>query len=858
MKISRTSLPIFLILLSLSGISTAQGLQFKSMDELTENRTSYNVFNKSDITFSDYFTLNMQLSIVDPSTFGYICDIQEINSSLDYTLVYVNNNDTAFFLKFNEDNKKNQLSIPLNKNDLGKGRWFDLSIEFNSMDDIITIIYNEVEYSIEKNISQNKLTPEINFGKYKSFIDVPSFALRNLSINDSKRKCSFPFNENTGTEVHNSYGKLIGKVENPIWLVNESYHWKLRHSYSSDDVTILNYDEANQRMVIISRDSLSFYNFNTNSTQHFKQEGTLPVPVRLATSFIDSVNNLMYVYEVNDFDFDKPSIAALDLDSHNWLIKSYNQLPNQRHHHTGYFDALQQQYLIFGGYGVMQYFNKFNLYDIESKEWNSLTFSGDTIYPRFFSGMVPYANNSLIIFGGSGNLSGEQSAGKIYFHDCYKVNLGNRSIKKMWDLNTISKNMVSARNMVLSEDSASFYTLYYPEYIPNSYLNLYKFSIETGEYTILGDSIPILSERIETNANLFCNNLTNELYCTVQEIKEDGASNIRIYSISKTPISEDAFYQEYSQNINRRLLSLFIIVFILTLLIWIYKLLRTRIKKQKKIKEQQKYINDKRSLDLKVSKNKEDTNAIYLFGDFTVYSKTGQDISHLFSPKVKLLFLYILLNSNKKTVGVSSEKIYAAIWPEKDNKQAKNLKGVTQNQLRKILNDLEGIELVYEKGLFYFNFQEAIYCDYFELQLLLEDLQIPETNREEIIQKLLSIVSEGPFLKSLNNKCFDTFKQKLEIKTQLILPTQLEKYFKNKDYLQTISIAQILNHIELLNEYAFYYELMSYMKLEMPEMAKKCYTSFLIDYKSTLDENFPHTFREITEENPFKLGLSNK
>ena len=858
MKKFRIFLPILLLLFSLSGISTAQGLQFKSMDELTENRTSYSVFDKTTSTFSDYFTIKMQLSIVDTSTFGYICNINEVNSSLDYTLVYVNNKNTAFYLKFNEDNKNNLLSIPLNKKDLGKGRWLDLSIEFNSLDNIITIIYNQEEFIIEKNISQKKLTPKINFGKYESFIDVPSFAIRNLSIEDAKKHFNFPFNENQGKDVHNSHGKLIGKVKNPIWLVNESYHWKLRHSYSSDDVTIMNYDEANQRMVIVSRDSLMFYNFETNSVTGFKQNEPLPIAVRLATSFIDSINNLIYVYEVNHFGVNKPSIASLDLNSHKWLIKSRKRLPDQRHHHNAYFDAMKQQYLLFGGYGNKQYFNKFNLYDIVSDEWNTINFSGDTIYPRFFSGMVPYTNNSMIIFGGSGNLSGEQSAGKIYFHDCYLVNLNNKSIKKLWALNTISRNKVSSRNMVLSEDSTSFYTLYYPEYIPNSYLKLYKFSIETGEYTILGDSIPILSERIETNANLYSNDLANELYCSIQENNEDGSSNIRIYSLSEMPISEDAFNQMYSQNTNRSLLSLLTIGFILILISGSYIFFRSRDRKRNKIIEQQNFIKNKQSLNLKNSSHKKDSNAIYLFGAFTVYSKTGQDISHLFSPKVKLLFLYILLNSNKKIVGVSSDKIYAAIWPDKDNKHAKNLKGVTQNQLRKILNDLDGIELVYEKGLFHLNFQDTIYCDYLELLVLLEDLQIPETNRGEIIQRLLSIVSEGPFLKSLNNECVDTFKQKLEIKTQLILPPQLEKHFKNEDYPQTISIAKVLSHFELLNEHAFYYELMSYMKLEMPEMAKKCYTSFLIDYKSSLNENFPYTFRELTEENPFKLGISSK
>lgn len=46
------------------------------------------------------------------------------------------------------------------------------------------------------------------------------------------------------------------------------------------------------------------------------------------------------------------------------------------------------------------------------------------------------------------------------------------------------------------------------------------------------------------------------------------------------------------------------------------------------------------------------TNTLYLFGDFTVLDKKGRNITHLFSSKIKQLFLLILLNSIGKRRGL--------------------------------------------------------------------------------------------------------------------------------------------------------------------------------------------------------------
>ena len=82
------------------------------------------------------------------------------------------------------------------------------------------------------------------------------------------------------------------------------------------------------------------------------------------------------------------------------------------------------------------------------------------------------------------------------------------------------------------------------------------------------------------------------------------------------------------------------------------------------------------------------TNAIYLLGNFQVIDKNGKDITVLFSSKVKQLFLIIFVHSVQKKQGISSSFIYGTLWPDKEQSNAKNLKGVTLNKLRKLFGIL--------------------------------------------------------------------------------------------------------------------------------------------------------------------------
>jgi two-component SAPR family response regulator len=240
-------------------------------------------------------------------------------------------------------------------------------------------------------------------------------------------------------------------------------------------------------------------------------------------------------------------------------------------------------------------------------------------------------------------------------------------------------------------------------------------------------------------------------------------------------------------------------------------------------------------------------NAIYLFGDFKAFDKNSRDITHLFSPRIKQLFLFIFLEYIRKGEGVTSQQIYLNIWPDKPVEKAKNSKGVTLNQLTHILSDIEGIQLINNKGHLLLETNELFYCDYFEYQSILKDI-ISDNENTVALQKLISVLSKGSFLKSINNECFDPYKKEFDDVVLTILQPLLERYFKDLNYIKVIQMAQILNCIDEQNELVLHYEIVSYLNLKRSDLAKKRYNSYLLSYKRENSDGFPLSFQDLTNK----------
>src|SRR5690606_39393895 len=100
---------------------------------------------------------------------------------------------------------------------------------------------------------------------------------------------------------------------------------------------------------------------------------------------------------------------------------------------------------------------------------------------------------------------------------------------------------VAARGLVIP-DTNCVYLLGYPEHLTHSHMQLRRFSLSNGAQEVLGDSIPIYSDRISTKAQLFYDRQQKKLVALVQESPDDVQSSVSIYSLHLPAIPQSELH----------------------------------------------------------------------------------------------------------------------------------------------------------------------------------------------------------------------------------------------------------------------------------------------------------------------------
>lgn len=730
-----------------------------------------------------------------------------------------------------------------------------MSFAFDLQQDVLTIRIGDNEKKITSLGLKDTFCPHLFFGRYDYILDMPTFAIRNLKLEgDRSHSYTFPLNENEGEEVHTSTGKVLGTVVNPVWLINGSYHWEKLFEYSFQTPSGITFEPDSQRLIIFSQDSLLTYNLLKRQPQKYSYSNKLPVKLQLATHFMNTTDGKLYVYELNNLPLGDATVAALDLNNQEWKQTGVAALPVQLHHHDGFWDETTGKYLVFGGFGNKRFNNTFLEYDIEGDRWDTLSYSGDRIIPRYFSGMAVNKNREHIyVFGGMGNESGEQSVGRNYLHDLYLLDRKQQSVRRLWQ-NASGHRLVVARDMILTPDEKYIYALCYPEYLSDTYLQLYRLTVDDGTMKALGDSIPMRSEEIMTNANLYYNSLTHEYYCTTTEFDKKGHTVIRTYVLSAPPVSLDEI-RSYGSRSSLEIRWLWIMAGIGVLLLagGVLFVRKKRGKQRNAVLESSSVLmsppvgrEPDKSVQGKETLAKEDfesslvrPNAVYLFGPFTVIDRNGRDITHLFSSRLRQVFIYILLHSTHN--GVLSASLNEVFWPDKPDDKVKNLKGVTINQIRKNLAELDGVELVHDKGYFRLVFTDC-YCDYFRFRTL--------KNAEEVENELGILLMRGKFLDGMDAGMMDHFKQKVEEFLSSFLPLEIERLYQQHKYDAVIRFCNVLFRVDPVNELALAYGMHALNHTGSSQEAILQYSLFVREYRQMMNEEYSTSYAELMSKNP--------
>jgi len=824
----------------------AQGLMFNNSAYPIRERTSYDVFGGSVPTIKDSLCIDFDMHLYPVQEIGYILRIKNLRGSEIYNMFFDSRGDNIF--KLNEEGKYCLVEAKIDLPHLLDRQWFKMHLAFFLQKDSISLIIDGKEYGAKVNTDlPNIIDPEIFFGRSDYIIDVPTFAIKNLRIGKGDGYF-FPMAESKGNGVYNLQGYDIGRVINPDWLLNDSYNWRHVASFRSPSIAGAGYDPKRRQIYYFNRDTLWTCNVITGSIDVRPFANRCPVVLELGMNFIDETSGKLYAYEVYDeIHPDSASVASLDLNSLVWQAESIDRLPTQRHHHCAFFDTDSANLTIFGGFGSMAYHNTFFRYDTGDKHWKLLApMAGDPLYPRFFStaGYIQ-GSRTAYIYGGMGNISGDQSVGRRYFYDLHKVDFRTNRITKLWEIQWKGENSVAARTMIMP-DSAHFYALCYPESVSDTRLQLYRFSVADGDYEAVGNSIPMHSDKIATNANIYYDEHTGQLYVTVHEFADDIRSQMHVYSLTFPPITEAALVSYGKKPVASLTWAMWCLILALLAGLFIY----LRIKHRQSESMQSEALEEETA--------RQDTpipNSIRLFGDFMVRDRANNDITYLFTDKLKQALCLILQASSDAVSGpgISSKHLSDLLWPDKAPDKAKNLRGVVINHLRNSLGDVEGVDLIYGDGTFKLVQKSPFYCDYLTCLRIINSNTIadigvsarPSGLSDPDRHDLVKILLRGKFLQFSNDPVYDTIKEDLEFKLEPVLRSEMSKCFEAEDYESSSDLASAVFNIDRLDEDALACQIKSLNRLKLKDQAIVRYKIFASEYKKAMGADYEVPFKSL-------------
>lgn len=260
-----------------------------------------------------------------------------------------------------------------------------------------------------------------------------------------------------------------------------------------------------------------------------------------------------------------------------------------------------------------------------------------------------------------------------------------------------------------------------------------------------------------------------------------------------------------------------------------------------KLKKQPTMADKIRSVET-TNSQKPQRNYIQLFGDFKVLDKEGKDITSLFTPKLKQLFMIILCYSQRNKNGISTKELTDILWMGHSSQSAKNSRGVTMRKLRLLLESLDSVQIQFHVDRWSMVFGGEVYCDYVECVSLLKREKVHDNNFN---LRFYHIIQEGELFKGESYDWLDDFKGFIGNNIVDILLKFINELNLQNDTELILSLAERILESDPVNDQALSYKLKALIRLNNYNLAKFTFDRFGGLYEEMYGEKFKVKFEEL-------------
>lgn len=824
---------LFLFVLSLNSYGQNYGLWIATSEDHQETNTSLDLSPNSAIALDGNFEVSFDMSsLTTGNVFGYVVRIIE-------------DNDRNFDLIFNAEDPKGPFSMIVGEYrtkigfniapDIFLRKWNRITIKFNTDKDQLIVSDGHKTYLQTGLRLKKKGSYKLFFGsnsdkKFKTN-EALAVKLRNIRIlKNNITKYYWPLDEHQGGVAHEMVNGNDGRVKNALWIASLHNKWRKVNDFVVNGAASAAFDSKKELLFIVGEDSLytfSFGNWVLSSKSNQEKFKTNPG----SQSIYSPIDNHIY-----NFLPDLKTVAEYSMVSQKWN-KRLPHCENTNYWHANKtISASDNSMYVFAGYGNWKYKNAVQRFSLKTGQWEEIKPVGDFFTPRYLSALGSNRlGDTVYVLGGYGNASGLKLANPKNIYSMMRFTTRDKRFKKLYDLKNQAEDFAFASSLVIDSGSRNYYGLVFSQRTYNSNLRLIVGSLNNSGYKHIGSAIPYDFHDIRSFADLFYSPQSKRFIAVTLLRSKNNHTKVRVYVLEGPPLEVLKSSSPAKHYILWLFMGLALLVGLLTggLVLYLYRRKRhiptddpiTALEPDKK---------------LCVSNR----NTIFLFGDFQIFDRDGADITKLFTPLLKELFLLLLVNSVKNGRGLYAEKLDEILWFGRSEQSVRNNRSVNMAKLKSILESIEHCQLLKEAGYWKLEFDyDFWYVDYHNY---LDLIQAKEKLDEQHIRLLFELAQRGNFLSNHNYEWLDQFKAEISnevIDVFLIYAHSAQAH--NPEFL--IQIANFVFNFDQVSEEAMIIKCRALSSLGKHSLAKKAFDVFIKDYRLIYNEDFNKNFNKIIQ-----------
>ncbi len=813
------------------------GLEFMGHEVFPDQRSSLVIGEKIPLSVKNDFSLSFDIRFKPEviSYFGYLLRIIDGENHLD--LVFNSSENGSF--KMVTGNRSDVSSVPFRIDSLELyTTWNRLELKF-LIDTKTVELYQNNQLVASSTFPESLSNFTLFFGgcndKFLATTDVLPFYLRDIQIETAgKLRHEWKLNHLYGETAHDTAGKVPGSITNGKWLLQNHFQWKEMFETEVSGYTTFHFDpEMGQIYIHTDNGNLIWDSVKGTTGQRKSRSSHKKFTYGDQTYYRESDKTAVAVRLM------QRQIFGQDKQTGEWNIPAGPE-PNLTEfwHHNHYFYPGDTAIVLLGGYGQFTYKNRFQKYSFKDKKWSDLKLIGELPAPRYLFGMATTSDRSKsYLFGGYGSETGTQELNPQNYYDLYEINWITETVRKVYTLPVPKNPFAVARSMILDEQAGVFYALTFNQLVFSGEMQLIKGSLTEPEISKLGQTFPYRFMDVASFADLYFDKLSNRLIAVTSYYDRIPNKSVnRIFTLDFPPVTDTGIENNASSISNLALPGL--IGLLIAVLVGFVVVFRKR--KNEITTPIRPSISEER---IRQPETTEETRTqVLLFGGFQLISKNGEDLTRQFTPLVKELFLYLLINAIQRKKAIGSTELNELFWFDKSERSARNNRSVNMVKLKSILEQTEGLELLKTKDEWTIQYDtHLVYIDYLEFLKISKH----ELNTPGLLKEMNEIIFRGKFLSNLDLPWLETTRSEL---TNRIIDSQHSYLRKLSLPEEAHEITEVCDNIFLfdpIDEVAMQQKCKALTTLGKHSVAQQCFEHFVKDYENLYAEPYGMSLREI-------------